>query len=62
MTSTLRQRVTKGFYEHAAAAHAANMSASEWEEIAHSDPNANVIGERVIEAISAMLWRWDRFS
>lgn len=56
----LKQHVTRGFYEHAAAARAANMSAAEWEEIALADPHARVIGDRAIEAISAMNWRWDR--
>jgi len=57
---SLKQRVTRGFYEHAAAARAVNMSAAEWEEIALADPHAHVIGDRAIEAISAMHWRWDR--
>jgi hypothetical protein len=58
--ASLKQRVTKGFYEHAASSRAANMSAAEWEELARDDPHAHVIGDRAIEAISAMHWRWDR--
>ena len=54
-----RRRVVRGFYEHARVS-VATMSAAEWEELARADSHAKVIGDRTIEAISAMVWQWDR--
>lgn len=56
---SFRRRVVRGFYEHARVS-VATMSAAEWEELTRADPHAAVVGERTIEAISAMVWQWDR--
>ena len=55
-----QRRCRRGFYEHALGAQQAGMSAGEWEEFARESDHAWVVGERCIEAISSMVWQWDR--